>query len=214
MALRNLFQTGTFQYQLPDITNAQDGDGVVYSAATGGLVFGSTDPQQNVVTVTQQFTAQMAGSASVSDPFTLVFKKDLQTDLVTVAFSPIITETQAGTNYTHPVPTMNTGEAGIFNWTLTPHGSIDSNYAQMIPTGAQVQFDGNTNLYNCLFDAWPATWNYTYMPMSAVFTIGHLGNITVQSKANAIQQNEFCCLTRPDALAGGSAILGQYLYTD
>ena len=214
MALRDLFESSSFQYRLPDITPAQDGDGIVYSAATGGLVFGSTDPQQNIVTVTQQFTAQLQGNASVSDPFTLVFKKDLQTSLVTVAFSPLQTETQAGTNYTHVTPFLNTGTGGIFEWILTPHGTIDPNYIQMIPNNPQLQFDGNTNLYNALFTSYPPTWTYTYMPMSAVFTIGHLGQMNIICKANAIQQNEFCSLTRPDGIAGSTAILGQYLFIE
>lgn len=215
MSVRDLFQTSTFQYTLPDITTAQDGDQITYSATARGLVFGSSSPGENVVTVSQQFVASLTGATgTTSDPFTLVFKKDLQTNLVTVAFSPLQIETQAGTTWTHTVPFLNTGAAGEFQWLLTPHGTVDPNYSQMLPSSASVQFDGNTNIYNALFSTWPTTWYYTYMPMSAVFTIGHLGTMNIICKSSVIQQNEFCSLTRPDGFAGSTAILGQYLYTD
>lgn len=208
MALRQLFSSGVFEYQMPSTSGVADGSSLTYTSA-GGVQW-SGDSPSTTVKIVQQFVANLSGNTTTSDPFTLVFSHDLETDLVTVALAPVATEMQPGTDYTHSVPCLNTGTAGIFQWLLTPHGTIDPNYNNILPTSSNIQFDGNTNLYNCQFTAYPPTWSYSYMPMSAVMTVGHNGTINIICKASAIQQNEFVTLTRPDAFAGSSAIIGQF----
>lgn len=214
MALRDLFESSSFQYRLPDITTATDGASIVYDAEVGGLAFSGSTPG-NITTVTQTFTGQLGGNSTVSDPFTLVFQKDLQTNIVTVICNPIEVKTEVGTNYTHTVPCLNTGIAEEFQWVLTPSTPVDPNYASMIPTGLK-EFIGDSMVYNLIFTSYPATWTPVYMPMGCSFTVHNTGTIvmTVRVPGNGIEQNQFCTLTRPDATAGSTAIIGQYMYAD
>ena len=209
MAARDIFSVKSIQYYLPDISQTNNGD-VLLSDGAGSLVFASQDPQPTNLGVTQAFTAQMAGGTATSAVFNLVFNKDLNTGLCTVAFSPVVTNTQSGSNWTHPEPFLNTGTAGEYEFILTPNGALNPNYAQLLPpTG--VQYDGSANIYSSGFTIIPPTWNYSYTVYPAVFTVGSAGNINIIFKSSVVNQNEFATLVRCDAIAGSSSVLGQYL---